>query len=139
MSLQSKGLSRAFSKYTVVSINSLALSLLYGPTPTSVHAYWKNHESHSAVSNSLQSRGLYSPWNSPGKNIGVGSLSLLQRIYPTHGLNPGLPHCRRILYQRSHKGSPRLLEWVAYPFSSRSSPPRNRTRLSCTAAGFFTK
>ena len=48
----------------------------------------------------------YSPWNSPGQNTGVGSLSLLQRAFPTQGLNPGLPHCRRILYQLSQKGSP---------------------------------
>ena len=52
---------------------------------------------------------------------GVGSLFLLQGIFPTQGLNPGLPHCRQILYQLSHKGSPRILEWVAYPFSSQSS------------------
>ena len=69
---------------------------------------------------------------------GVGSLSFLQGIFPTQGLNPGLPHCRWILYQLSHKGSPRILEWVAYPFSSRSSRPRNRTGVSCIAAGFFT-
>ena len=49
--------------------------------------------------------GLYSPWNSPGQNTEVGSLSLLQRIFPTQGLNPGLQHCRHILYQLSHKGS----------------------------------
>ena len=66
-------------------------------------------------------RGLYSPWNSPGQNTGVGSLSLLQGIFPTQGLNPGLPQCRRILYQLSHKGSPRILDWVTYPFSSGSS------------------
>ena len=57
----------------------------------------------------------YSPWNSPSQNTGVGSLSLLQGIFPTQGLNPGLPHCRHIVYQLSHKGSPRILEWVAYP------------------------
>ena len=50
--------------------------------------------------------GLYSPWNSPGQNTGVGSHSLLQGIFPTQGSNPGLPHCRQILYQLSHKGSP---------------------------------
>ena len=65
----------------------------------------------------LQPHGLYSPWNSPGLNTGVGSLSLLQGIFPTQGSSPGLLHCRRILYQLSHKGSPRILEWVAYPFS----------------------
>ena len=62
----------------------------------------------SVVSYSLRAHGRYSPWNSPGQNTGVGSLSLLQGIFPTQGLNPGLPHCRRILYQLSHKGSPSL-------------------------------
>ena len=46
---------------------------------------------------------------------------LLQGIFPTQGLNPGLLHCRLILNQLSHKGNPRILEWVAYPFSSGSS------------------
>ena len=59
---------------------------------------------------SLRPYGLYSPWNSPGQNTGVGSLSLLQGIFPTQGLNPGLPHCRQILYQLSHEESPRILE-----------------------------
>ena len=45
-------------------------------------------------------------WGSPGQNTGVGSLSLPQGIFPTQGSNPGLPHCRRILYQLSHQGSP---------------------------------
>ena len=62
-------------------------------------------ESCSVVSYSLQPHGLYSPWNSPGKNAGVGSHSLLQRIFPTQGSNPGLQHCRCILYQLSHQGS----------------------------------
>ena len=52
--------------------------------------------------------------------------------------NPGLLHCRLILYQLSHKGSPRTLEWVAYPFSSGSSQPRNQTGVFCIAGGFFT-
>ena len=51
----------------------------------------------------------YSPWNSPGQNTGVTSLSLLQGIFPTQGWNPGLPHCRWILYQLCHKGSPKAL------------------------------
>ena len=90
------------------------------------------------MSNSLWPHGLYSPWNSPGQNSRMGSLSLLQEILPTQGSNPGLPHCRQILYQLSHKGSPRILEWVAYPFSCRSSRPRNQTGVSCIAGGFFT-
>ena len=70
---------------------------------------------------------------SPGKNTGVGCLSLLQGIFPTQGLNPDLPHCRHILYQLSHQGNPRILEWIAYPFARRSSWPRNRTRIVCIA------
>ena len=95
-------------------------------------------ESHSVVSNSLGPHGLYSPWNSLGQDTKVGSLSFFQGIFATQGSNPGLPHCRQILYQLSHEGSPRILEWVAYPFSSGSSRPKNQTGISCPAGGFFT-
>ena len=81
---------------------------------------------------------LFATLYSLGQNTGVGNLSLLQGIFPTQGSNPGLLHCRWILYQLSHKGSPRKLEWVAYPFCSRSSWPRNQNRVSCIAGGFFT-
>ena len=127
------------------SLNVMA-SLVYGNHPLRCkknncswrRALCKYSESHLDVSDSLWPYGLYSPWNFPGQNTGVGCHSLLQGIIPTQGLNPGLPHCRRILYQLSHQGSPRILEWVAYPFSSGSSPPRNRTRVSRIAGGFFT-
>ena len=82
--------------------------------------------------------GLYSPRGSPVQNTGMNSFSLLQGIFPTLGSNPGLPHFRLTLYQMSHKGSPRILEWVAYPFSSRSSQPRNWTRVSWIEGRFFT-
>ena len=79
--------------------------------------------SHSVVSSSLQPYGLVVQlclifcdpmeptrplclWNSPGKNTGVGSLSLLQGIFPAQGSNPGLLHCRQILYRLSQQGSP---------------------------------
>ena len=78
-----------------------------------------------------------SSWNSPGQNTGVGSLSLFRGIFPTQGSNPGLLHCRQILYQLSHQGSPRILEWVAYPSSRGSFWPKNWTRVSCIAGGFF--
>ena len=93
---------------------------------------WKS-ESFSVVS---LSNPIDCPWNSPGQNTGVGSLSLLQGIFPTQGSNPGL-HCKWILYQLSHKGSPSILEWVAYPFSSGSFQLRNWTRVSFIAGGFF--
>ena len=107
----------------------------------------------------LQPTRLLRPWGFQGKSTGVGChcllrmdyavhgilqarilecLSLLQGIFPTQGSNPGLPHCRQILYQLSHRGSPRILEWVAYPFSSGSFQPKGRTGVSCIAGGFFT-
>ena len=71
-------------------------------------------EDHAVVSDSLQSYGLDSPWNSPDQNTGVGSLFLFQGIFPTQGLNPGVQHCRWILYQLSLvKGSP---GYVYLPF-----------------------
>ena len=63
-------------------------------------------ESHSITPDSWQPNGLYSPQNSPGQNTGVSSLFLLQGIFPIQGSNPGLLHCRWILDQLSHKGSP---------------------------------
>ena len=92
-------------------------------------------ESCFVVFNSLRLRGLYSPWNSPGQDTGVGSLSLIQGIFPIQGSNLGLPLCRQILYKLSHKGSPGILDWVVYPFSTESSRPRNQ---ACIAGGFFT-
>ena len=95
-------------------------------------------ESCSVVSDSLQPHGLCSPWNSPGQNTAVGSCSLLQGTFPTQGSNPVHQHCRWILYQLSQKGSPRILEWVAYPFSDKSSWPMSGMGVSCIAGGFFT-
>ena len=57
---------------------------------------------------------LLCPWNSPGKNTGVGCQSLLQRIFPSQGLSPSLLHCRQILHLLSHH----QLEWVAISFSN---------------------
>ena len=65
----------------------------------------KVNESHSVMSDSLRPHGLYSPWNSPGLNTGVGSRSLLHGIFPTQGSNPSLQHLGRF-YCLSHHGSP---------------------------------
>ena len=77
--------------------------------------------------------------DSPDKNTGVSCHALLPGIFSIQGLNPGLLHCRWILYHLSHQESPRILEWVAYHFSTGSSQPRNQTSVSCTAGGFFTR
>ena len=84
---------------------------------------------------SPQSSSVYGDF--PGKNTGMGCHVPLQRIFPTRGWNPGLPHCRQILYHLNHQGSPRILEWVAYHFFGWSSWSRNETRVSCIAGGFF--
>ena len=89
------------------------------------------------MSNSLGPHGLYSPWNFPGQSTGVGSHSLLQRMFATQDSNSGLPHCGQILYQLSHQGGSRILEWVAYPFSSGSSRPRNQIGSPALQADFF--
>ena len=97
-------------------------------------------ESHSVVSNSLRPHGLYNPWHSPGQNTGVDSLSFLQGIFPTQGSNP--VQVSRIVggffTSWAYQESPRILEWVTYPFYSRFSWPRNQTVVSCFAGGFFT-
>ena len=95
-------------------------------------------ESHSVLSASFQPHGLCIPWDSPGQNTRVGSCSLLQGIFPTQGSNQGLPNCGQILYQLSPQGSPRIMEWLAYPFSRGNSQPRNWTWVSCITGTFFT-
>ena len=87
-----------------------------------------------SVSNSLWPHGLILQ----ARILDWGSLSLLQGIFPTQRSNPSLLHCRWILYQLSHKGSPRILEWVAYPFSSGYSRPKNQSGVPCISGGFFT-
>ena len=71
--------------------------------PTYLYMYESESEGHSVVSDSLQPHELYSPWNSPGQNTGVGSLSFLQGIFPTQELNWGLLLCRQILYQLNYQ------------------------------------
>ena len=91
------GKTTALTRWTVIG---KGMSLLFNMLSV-CHSFSfkeKERESHSVVSDSLQPHGLYSPWNSPGQNTGVGSLSLLQGIFPTQGSNPGLPHCMQILY-----------------------------------------
>ena len=91
-----------------------------GPSPWSCES-----ESCSVMSDSLPPHGLYSPWNSPGQNTRVGSLSLFHGIIPTQGSNPGLQHWKQILHQLNPKGSPPcnitrdlLLTWQYTPCNS---------------------
>ena len=92
-----------------------------------IWSQWQNlfwSESHSVMSKSLRPHVLYPPWNSPGQNTGVGSLSLLQGIFPTQGLNLDLSHCRWILYQLSYKGS--LPPRPPQPFILFCGPPKSQ-------------
>ena len=72
-----------------------------------------------------------STWNSPGQNTGVGSLSLLQGIFSTQGLNPGLPHCRQILYQLSHKDIIKVLNRFTHHYLEIPLPGCYLTRNIC--------
>ena len=98
----------------------------------------------SVVSDSLWPHGCSLPGSSvhgdsPGKNTGVDCRTLLQRISPTQGLSPGLPHCRQILYQLSHKRSPRIWEWGSLSLLQRIFLTQESNRDLLIAGGFFTK
>ena len=96
---------------------------------------------------------IYDHGESESEGHSVVSDSLRPMDYTVHGIfqarilgpfpsprdlpNPGIEPSRQILYQLSHKGSPRIMRWVAYSFSSRSSQLWNRTRVSCIAGDFF--
>ena len=97
--------------------STLISSYICSRESCSVESFMKS-ESCLVVADPLRPHGLYSPWNSPGQNTGVGSLSLLQWIFPTQGSNPGLLYCRRILYQLSHKGSPQNVVELSTQLSS---------------------
>ena len=95
-------------------------------------------ESHLAVSNSLRLHGLWParllcPWNSPGQNTAVGSHSLFQGIFPTQWWNPGLLHCRQILYHLSHQGIPvQFKEWELGSSKAGENTPPNPDHISQT-------
>ena len=92
----------------------------------------------SVVSDSLWSHGLLCSWNSPGKNTGVGSHSLLQGTFLTHGSNPDLSHRRQILYYLSHQGSPKNTGVGSHSHLQGSSRHRDWTQVSWIAGTFFT-
>ena len=86
-------------------LTSLGIGIIWLPSV----CRWENWFTKTSImwfKRKLLIRLTYGPWKSPGQNPGVGSRSLLQEIFPTQGSNPGLPHCRWILYQLSHQGCP---------------------------------
>ena len=135
MGWPNSGIFAAFNKKALdlICINLVHINL-FRNTVNSLYSQWKWSDSLSHI----QHFATPYPWNSPSQNTAVGGLSLFQGIFPTQGSNPGVPHWRWILYQLGHKGSPRTLEWVVYPFCRGSSWPRNRTGVSCIAGGFLT-
>ena len=94
-------------------------------------------ESRSVRSDSLRPHGPYSPWNFLGQNSGVGSLSLLQRNLPKVGIKPSPPTLQADSSLAEPPGKPKNTGVYSCPFSSRSSWPRDRTGVSCTAGGSF--
>ena len=99
----------------------------------------------SIMSNSLWPHGLQPtrllcPWGFSRQEYesGLPCSPSARGSSQAHGSNPGLPLCRQIPYRLNHQGSPRILEWVAYPFSRGSSWSKDQTRVSCIADGFFT-
>ena len=95
---QNKGFSKGFSEDIALGQRAVCFSII------DMSAKDKVKVAQSCLT--LRPHGLYSPWNSPAQNTGVGSCSLLRGIFPTQGLNPGLPYFRWILYQMNHQGSP---------------------------------
>ena len=78
------------------------------------------------------------PWVFSRQEYWSGLLCPPSGDLPNPGIKPWSPTLQQILYHLSHQRSPRILEWVAYPFSRASSCPRNWTRASCIAGRFFT-
>ena len=106
---------------------------------------WK-WKSHSVVSDSLWPHGLYSPWNSPDQNTGVGSCSLLQGIFRNQESNPALPNCRQILYQLSHQetwyvhiGLNKILKFISPVFFILGFPGKEPTCQCITKGLYFHK
>ena len=93
----------------------------------SLVAQWKWSESLPVVSDSLRPHGLHSPWNSPGQNTGVGSLSQPRDWTQVSRIAGGF-------FTSWATGKPKN----TYPFSRRSSQPRNQSGVSCIASRFFT-
>ena len=96
----------------------------------------------SVVSDSLQLHELYlarflCPWGFSRQKYWSGLACPSPGDLPNPGIELRSVHCHWILYQLSHKRSPKIWEWVAYPFSSRSSWPRNWTKVSCITVRFF--
>ena len=103
-----------------------------GTEEKSSHSSFGESKSHSVVSDSLRPHRLYSPWNSPGQKSGVGSLSLLQGIFPTQGSNPGLPHCRRFFTSWARREELKLIQSFEQKFGN------NLTKLYiCTLTQHF--
>ena len=114
--------------------SDLSLSPTYLLSQSFVYFSWNvKSESCSVVSDSWWFHGILQ-----ARKLEWVAFLFSRGIFPTQGSNPGLQHCRQIFYQLSHKESPRILDWVVYPFCRGSSRPRNWTGVSCIAGRFFT-
>ena len=96
-------------------------------------------ERHPVVSNCLWPHGLYSPWNSPDQNTVVGSLSLLQGIFPNPGIEPRSPSLQVDSLLAEPQRKPKNTGVGSLSLLQQSSWPRDGTGVSCIAGWFFTK
>ena len=134
-----KWLSELSSRSRTINRNSRGAhwpSPVKEPSSKELQWKWSESESHSVVSDSLRPHGLYTVHE-------ILHARILEWVVHSRGSSQPrdqtqvYPHCRQILYQLSHKGSPRILKWVAYPLSSGSSDPRIK-RVSCITGRLFT-
>ena len=138
----------SFRNLPIPGIEPRSLALQADSLPSKPPGKPKN----TGVGNLLLPQGIFLTQGSPAlhagsllaglsrkiKNTAVGSLSLLYGVFSTEASNRGSLHCKQILHQLSHQGSPRILQWVACPFSRGSSQPRDGTQVSRIASRFFT-
>ena len=118
------------SHLTLLSLLSLATRHLMIPKEHQRTTGWKWHSLSSCLTlrpHGLELTRLLCPWESPGKNTGVGHQSLLQRIFPIQVLKPGLLHCRQIFYCLSHQGSPLYSFWLISALTDPFLTPRGVT------------
>ena len=101
-------------------------------SPLAIPTLQSKNESHSVMSDCLRPYGLYRSWNSPGQNPGVGSLSLLQGIFPTQGWNPGLPLAGGFFTNWAIRESPKWIHFFTIDEPTLTQPSHTKSIVYIT-------